>query len=258
MSVLHLGYGNKGGVGKSFFVKLLLEYFIYKEWIYRLFDLDAGNHDVGKIYAPKIYNPAKKDKDKTNEEVFLQFTDNKNNRDEVDTLFVSAMNIDTIINLPSNVKHLLEPWIINNGLIELAKENDVRFIQWFVCSGSQPSIDEFYLTLDKFKNSNNFTHVFVKNYGMEENWSKILTQNKKLKETLEADRIITFDLPELSSLRYSKMLDNNLTFSAAKNSDKLNVIDKQAVKKFLDTAYENFNAVFTELGISGVATTAKK
>lgn len=84
-----------------------------------------------------------------------------------------------------------------------------------------------------------------------------LALNEQLRGQVEriswhsADSIITLDLLELSATRYKKILDNNLTFSAAKDSNKLNVIDKQAVKQFLDKNYKKFDSVFSEIGISG-------
>lgn len=64
--ILHFGNGQKGGVGKTFFIKMLIEYYLYKTWTYKLYDLDAGSLDVGKVYAPDIYAKKKKG-DKTND-----------------------------------------------------------------------------------------------------------------------------------------------------------------------------------------------
>ena len=243
--------GQKGGVGKSTFSKLLVEFYIYKSWVYKLFDMDVSSLDVGKIYDPKTYKSKKKssdeNKDQNNEENFLQFTANKAYKDEVDILFETALKNNLICNLPSNIKHLFNPWMIENDLISLGRSENVKFVQWFVCSGESQSIAEFIETVDKFTNCDSFQHVFVKNYGLEENWTKVLENNKTLKETLESDSIITFDLPELSPTRYKLILDNNLTFSDAKDSSKLNIVARQGVKKFLDKAYENFEATFNEL-----------
>lgn len=243
--------GQKGGVGKTFKSKLLIEYYRYKEWMSKLYDMDVSSLDVGKIYDPKTYAKKKKTTKEgeqlNNEENFLQFTDNKNNKDEVDALFDAALKDNVICNLPSNIKHLYNPWMLENDLIGLAKDLNIKFVQWFVCSGETQSIEEFIETVDIFTNNDTFQHVFVKNYGLEENWQKILDNNKTLKETLESDKIITFDLPALSPTRYKLILDNNLTFNDAKTSTKLNIVARQGVSKFLDTAYQSYDAVFEEL-----------
>lgn len=249
----HIVDGQKGGVGKSTTSKVLLEYFKHKGISCKLFDLDASSLDVGKIYAPNTYSPVKKnkgDKGKTNEENFLQFTANKSTKDEVDILFDAALENNVICNLPSNIKHLFNPWIIDNGLIELARDNGVKFVKWFVSSGEVQSIGEFIETVDKFTNSETFQHVFVKNLSLEENWQKVIDHNKTLNETLESDKIITLELPALSPTRYKLILENNLTFEAAKTSKELNMVARQGVAKFLEKAFENLDTTFAELGIS--------
>lgn len=247
--ILHFGNGQKGGVGKTFFIKMLIEYYLYKTWTYKLYDLDAGSLDVGRVYAPDIYAKKKKG-DKTNDEYFLQFTDNKYNQDEVDEIFESALAQNVICNFPSNIKHLFNPWITDNGLIDLAKENNTKIVNWFVSNGEHSSIDEFIKCVNKFKNCETFQHIFVKNYGLEENWDRIIQQHKNLREILQADSIICFDLPAFSPTRYKIILDHNLTFAAAKDSKELNIVARQAVKKLLDLSFERFDRAFIALNIS--------
>ncbi|MGB5631198.1 MAG: hypothetical protein WBM86_00285 [Waterburya sp.] len=256
MKLLNIVHGQKGGVGKSTWTKILLEYYISKKWQYKLFDLDAGSLDVGCIYDPNRYqkNTAKKqqiaeNKVQNNEQYFLQFTDNKNSKDDVDIIFEAATKQNVIVNLPSNIKHLYYPWIKDNDLINLAKEVKMTIIQWFVSSGEPNSITEFLETIDSFTNCDNFKHIFVKNYGEEENWAKVLEQNKNLRETLEADKIITVDFPEFSPSRFKIIVENNLTFAAAKDSDKLNIIAKSALSQWLNKCAMELDAVFEELKV---------
>lgn len=251
MNLLNIVHGQKGGVGKSTWTKILLEYYISKKWDHKLFDLDAGSLDVGVVYEPNKYSKKsdKEEEKENNEQYFLQFTDNKNSKDEVDVIFESAIKENVIVNLPSNIKHLYNPWIQGNGLINLAKEVNIIIVQWFVCSGESNSIIEFLETIDTFTNCDNFKHIFVKNYGKEENWAKVLEQNTSLKETLESDNIITVDFPEFSSSRFKTIIENNLTFAAAKNSDKLNIIAKSALSQWLNQCAKNLNPVFEELKV---------
>lgn len=247
MAYFHIINGQKGGVGKSTFAKILIEYFYSKSRKFQLFDMDATALDVGKIYAPDVYNKKKKKEDKNNEENFLRFTANKSSKDEVDILFDAALNEDVICNLPSNIKHLFNPWIKENGLIELAQENNITFVNWFVCSGETQSIAEFIESVDNFTNSETFKHVFVRNFGLEENWQKVIDNNKSLRETIESDKIITSDLPALSPTRFKLVLDNGLTFNSAKSSKELGIVARQGVSKFLETAFINLDVTFLDL-----------
>ncbi len=254
MGIIHICTGQKGGVGKTFFAKILHEYLVYLKANFYLYDLDAGSHDVGRIYAPDRYG----NQDNSSDDAKLQFSDNRNRKDEVDTIFSKAMEQDVLINLPSNIKHLYNPWVENNGLIDLAKGNGVRFISWFVCSGEEGSINEFIQAARQFPNCEHYRHVFVQNHGFEDDWSKIMDANQTLRELIEADKIVKLNLPDLSPTRYKKILDNNLTFSAAKDSKHLNIIDKSAVKQYLDTCRLNLDGVFQELGLVAVTGDKKK
>lgn len=253
MGIIHVCTGQKGGVGKTFLAKILHEYLTCIKANFYLYDLDAGSHDVGRVYAGDRYSS-----DNATDDAKLQFSDNRNRKDEVDTIFAKAIEQDVLINLPSNIKHLYNPWVENNGLIDLAKDNGIRFISWFVCSGEEGSISEFIQAAQKFKNCDHYRHVFVQNYGFEDDWAKIMDANKTLKDLIEADGITKLDLPDLSPTRYKKILDNNLTFSAAKDSKHLNLVDKSAVKQYLDKCQSNLDGVFEDLGLLAVAGDKKK
>ena len=55
MPRIHFCDGEKGGVGKSFFCKVLIEYFRSRGIDYYLVDTDRTNPDVGLIYEPSKY-----------------------------------------------------------------------------------------------------------------------------------------------------------------------------------------------------------
>jgi hypothetical protein len=55
MAKIHLIDGEKGGVGKSLFCRVLVEYFQQQAIKFSLIDADRTNPDVGLIYEPKIY-----------------------------------------------------------------------------------------------------------------------------------------------------------------------------------------------------------
>jgi MinD superfamily P-loop ATPase len=84
--------GIKGGVGKSFYTKCQLEYFIKKGWEYRLVEADYTIPDVERIYKKIVKR--------------LRFLNTSAKSTSPKKNFEAAMKATTIVNFPpGSVSH---------------------------------------------------------------------------------------------------------------------------------------------------------
>ena len=154
MARIHLIDGEKGGVGKSLFARVMVQYAIDKKLEHFLVDADMTNQDVKRFY---------------NYAVDAEFSEALNKGDKADIIFELARNKPVIVNLPANVFPHVKSWIKKGRLLEVADKYGVDVCKWFVCDGGFESIDLFYQSMNLYKDT--MLHVFVRNYGKTDDWS---------------------------------------------------------------------------------------
>ncbi|MDJ0597088.1 MAG: hypothetical protein QNJ72_45215 [Pleurocapsa sp. MO_226.B13] len=259
--------GESGGVGKSTTTKLLLEYLIEAKKSYKVYDLDLTKLDVGVVYDPENYKKSdivaegeNKPEQTADLSRLIRFTDKKRDRSKVNVIFEEALKENVVVNLPSNVKHLLDSWIEDNGLLKLALTNKIKFIKIFVCSGDKLSVDLFLDSLEKYKNDQGMTQIFCYNEKYESDIETLKTKYKKLKDALEMHKVATFSLPELDWGCFDRINDMGTRFSTAKDdpSNDLGMIGRQSVAEFLNKSSERYADVLKSIGATELCTQAKK
>ncbi|MGB5971506.1 MAG: hypothetical protein WBG70_24590, partial [Spirulinaceae cyanobacterium] len=154
--------GQKGGVGKSFMTKSLIEYFWDRRINYQLIEADKDNPDVAVVYdkerLPDIYNQdlPKVNKLKSDEETerfnlvpckYIGFSDSKYSIGEPDIIFTSALDRTTIVNLPSNVEEQVNNWLNKSDILNLKQEYNVEIYKLFLTDGCYSSIKLLYNSL---------------------------------------------------------------------------------------------------------------
>ncbi|HBL13457.1 MAG TPA: mobilization protein [Cyanobacteria bacterium UBA11162] len=226
MAQIHFIDGEKGGVGKSLFCRVLLQYCLDKGIDYQLVEADRTNPDVGSFYPDNCH------------QVF--FSEQENKSFEVDLIFNLALKKPVIVNLPAQVYPMVTSWIKRNNLIEeeIAQEYRVQIYKWFLCTGGHDSIKLFLESLHEFKGK--IGHIFVKNLGLCEDWQhlKLYEELKPLQKKYE---VLEVELPKLSSMERNLIDQNQLTFADAirKDSEHLPILSKQRVVNFLKESYKS-------------------
>ena len=147
MQQIHLIDGEKGGVGKSLFARVLVEYCLWKGLEFKLVDADRTNPDVGHIYQsihPTLtcYGNSN-DKGDSEELKPIFFSEDEKKSYETDRIFEMAMSVSVIVNLPANVYPLVTDWIEKNDLLSLGEKHGVNICKWFICNGGYDSIRLF-------------------------------------------------------------------------------------------------------------------
>ncbi|BDA73829.1 hypothetical protein CAL7716_079950 [Calothrix sp. PCC 7716] len=226
-TIIHIVDGEKGGAGKSFVSKTLIEYCINADLDVAIVDADTSNQDIAKLYDGV-------------KSAF--FSDDEKQAKEADEIFDLALEKSVIVNLPAQVYTNVTNWITRNSLTQLGKEHSITFIKWFVCTGGIDSVNFFLQSLNDL--GGDVTHVFVKNMGLCDDWNYI----DKMPEFIEAQRVHQFTIMNFPKFPFweRNMVDRlGVTFSGATLHPDFKVISKQRVKNFLKEAY----AAFTLTGL---------
>jgi hypothetical protein len=185
---LHLSFAKYGRVGKSTWLKLLIEYMLEKKKQHIIVDTDKETPNVARAYTPEILDLWAGNK-VTNESLDdLLFDDliasaattpttiqagidtllaeqivfSDDNRTEYLTrnlLSLSKFGREILVNLPANVYQPVCDFITTNNLHRSSK---IKLFNWWVSNGSEESIDLFIETQAKFPQAK---HILVLNQG---------------------------------------------------------------------------------------------
>lgn len=221
--------GEKGGVGKSLFTKVLLHHLELNEVDISLVDTDT-NHDVADVY-----------KGRTD----ISFTVSRSEAEsdpwkmsKVDELFEAALEKPVVVNLPANVHRHVADWIEENDILDLCKSNDIGIYKWFLSNGSYHSVSLFADSMLEFEGK--LPHVFVRNKGVSEDWSNLKNHdgfNTVISEC--SDSMVDIEFPKLRFVERDCIEQYGMTFLSALLSPEdyeMKILSQQRLTKFLREA----------------------
>ncbi len=223
MSRIHIIDGEKGGVGKSLFARVMIEYCLNQNLPYTLVDADFTNPDVQKLYPKEAYCTV--------------FSEAQKKSHQADIIFELALKKPVIVNLPAQVYPLVNNWIESNRLLDIASEYQVDICKWFVCSGGYDSISLFKESVSYFKDR--IPHIFVRNMGLTDEWD-FLDEDEDFTNLLSKyqETVQTIDFP-MCGYRERYYLDGfQLTFEAALKDKRIPILSKQRLQIFLNNCFQ--------------------
>lgn len=230
MATILFGGGVKGGVGKSFFNRCLVQYFLHKSWDYTLIEADATIPDVRKIYGSSCK--------------VINFSDDPKKSHEPDFIFEEAIKNTVLVNLPSNIFNSFNYWISSTGLLKLKDKYQVEVIKLFVTDGCFESLEIFKESVQKFDGG--LPHVLVRNTGRLTAGSSFdyLEEKKDLRELIEKYKVPVYDFPALNSREQYFIDEHSLTLEQATLRDDIfGPLGCQRVVYFLESIYKFFDDV---------------
>ena len=149
MALIHFVHGEKGGVGKSWFARLLVDCCLCSEWNHiTLVESDPSNPDVG-CYFPDISES-------------IYFSEDDKRSYAPDRIFLLAESRPVFVNLPAQVDVPLNDWIERNGLLD-EDFGELEIYKWFVCTGEPDSVSLFKDSVQAL--GGKIRHILVKNMG---------------------------------------------------------------------------------------------
>lgn len=220
---IHLIDGEKGGVGKSLFARVLIQYFMDKKYPFLAVDADRSNPDVSRIYESVCREAL--------------FSEDEKKFYEADKIFEWAFDNSIIVNLPAQVYPVVTSWIEKNNLIELGKQSKITFCKWFVCTGGYDSVQLFLKSVQHFDKK--IAHILVRNFGLEDDWSSV-EEMEEVQNAIKKYDVKVIDFPKLYSRERNAIDARGITFELARNSQEFGVLGRQRIKSFMLSAYEAF------------------
>ena len=225
MATIHLIDGEKGGVGKSFVTRTMIQYGLDRDLPLVAVETDRSNPDVAGIYDDLCK--------------YAVFSEDEKQADKADRIFEYAIEKPVIVSLPSQVHRAVKAWIERNKLLELGKEYQVDFVKWFVCNGEYDSVKLFIASLECYEDQ--ITHILVRNQGLCDEWSQ-LEEDKSLQKLITKYRVEVIDFPKLAHRERYAINQKRLRFDSARSYREFGILGKQRVVSFLKAAYASFDS----------------
>lgn len=227
---IHLIGGEKGGVGKTFVSRCLVQYFLLQKWEFDLIEADAAIGDVGSVFK---------------EAATITLSDNPHRYAEPDIIFEKAQQKTVIVNLPSNTQGVLNQWMRQTNLLAMAQDYQVSVLYWFVTDGCFASIKLLEKSLTEFDYA--MPHVLIRNRGRLNGIDfTYLERDEIYKKAKGAKNLLkVLDFPVLGSAEQFFIDRHDLMLQDAQGlaAEKIGVIPSQRIKTFMDEMVGVFRAI---------------
>lgn len=225
MATIHLGDGEKGGVGKSLVVRTKIQYHLDKKKPFVAVETDRSNPDVAGVYKGLCQ--------------YAVLTENEKQADRADRIFEMAMEKPVIVNLAAQSHRAVFDWIERNKLLDLGSEQGVSFCKWFVCSGGYDSINLFTQSLTSY--DSRMRHILVRNWGICDDWEHV-DEDHVLQKLIKKYKVKVIDFPKLAYRERNIIDRSRLNFAEALQYKEFGILSKQRVANFLKSAYAAFDS----------------
>jgi hypothetical protein len=224
MSRIHLIGGEKGGVGKSFFARVLCQYFVDRDQPLAAIDADLSHATLARCYGE-----------------FTQAIDLER-LESADGILDRALGADrrVVVDLPAQSLRLLDRWLESGQVISLARELQVPFTFWHVTDGGHDSVKALQLLLDRHGRS--FRCVAVKNHGRGRSFE--LYDEARIPVLLDQYAGRQLDFPELDAATAHAVDRAGASFWAASQRGEtggLTQLARARTRRWLDQCYDGLD-----------------
>jgi len=230
MSTIDFIGGEKGGVGKSVVARLVAQYCIDRAIPFIAVDADNSHGTLRRHYADHAR------------------TVDLTRAESADDIIALATEADrrVVVDLPAQSERLLLSWILEGGILELARESNVKLVFWHVIDDGKDSI----LTLDRLvqRLGGAVSYRIVKNQGRGKDFSGF-DQSPTHAAAINLGALV-IELPELQQVAMQKIDRCDASFwSAIHNpafgADTFTRMDRQRIKVWLQTAFDRLAPALT-------------
>jgi len=229
MSTIDFIGGEKGGVGKSVVARLVAQYAIDRGFPFTALDADSSHGTLRRHYA-----------DHARAIDLSSF-------ESADAIMALATEADlrVVVDLPAQSERLLLRWILETGVLDMARESGVTVAFWHVIDDGKDSV----LTLDRLlkRLGDSVRWRIVKNHGRGKDFS-VFDRSPTHAAAVAAGALI-IELPELHAAAMQKIDSTDASFWAAVNNPALGAdtftrMDRQRIKVWLQAAHDQLAPAF--------------
>lgn len=227
MSKIHFIGGEKGGVGKSVFSRVLSQYFLDNGRKYIGLDADQSHPTLSRYYG--------------------EFTDsiNLDEFESIDHIMEAAIenDCDVLVDLPAQSQRFLDVWIDENDVLDMCKELNITLVYWYIVDDGRDSADLLAKFIEKYHGALHL--AVVKNHVRGDDFSQVEAIPALSDVLSTVDQI---DLPALHNGTMHKIDKLNFSFWAAANindkgSDHLSIMERQRAKVWMKKTYAMIEGV---------------
>ncbi len=229
MANIHLIGGEKGGVGKSLVARVLAQYFIDREMPFLGFDTDRSHGALLRFYAG--YASAVP-------------VEQYGELDRIIEAAVAQPGRRILVDLAAQTHAPLAQWMEESGVLDLADEAGFALHYWHVMDTGKDSVDLLAKVLGRF--GNRVQYVLVLNQVRGDNFSVLKDSGVQAQAEKLGARMVS--VKRLHEGAMQKIDATSSSFWAAKNSGEkentgLGLMDRQRVKMWLGSAYQQIDTV---------------
>jgi hypothetical protein len=236
MPVIHLMDGEKGGTGKSWIARTMMQYYI-----------DAGNAS-GRLADAANIPFLGIETDRSNPTLariygdytrYAIFSEDVKFADEADEIFDLAMTHHLVVNLPAQVHLSLTRWVRQKGLIEYAAASGISLVKWFVSDGEKDSLGVFLRSVKEL--GSEIPHILVKNYGRCDEWG-YFEAYESVQAAIQQYKVKVIDFPELAVSKRIPINAESMTFAQARQCQGFPALGRHQIVIYLRNAYQSFES----------------
>lgn len=229
MAHIHFIGGEKGGVGKSVFARVLAQYFIDRAKPFIGFDTDRSHGALLRFYS-QFASPVVVDQYESMDTIVESASENPDKQILVD---LAAQTHDSLVK-----------WMDESGVLEAADELGLTITYWHVMDAGKDSADLLKKLLNRFGSRLNY--VIVLNELRGDNFNIFEKSGEKEHALGLNARFVT--LKRLHETVINKIDAGSTNFWAAKTKSEsdatgLGLLERQRVKVWLNNAYEQIDGL---------------
>ncbi len=215
--------GDKGGVGKSFTSRAIVQYYLDLNQPFRAFDIDPVNPNLEQFY-PEITTQLDIQKPGALDQI----------RNEIETQPL------LLVDCAARSLWELDAWFKDLGLIQERGQLRLSFTFVFVITPDKSCTVIMNDTLQRFGKEADY--LVVKNYGKGKNFS-IYEESKLRTSLLKQYQGQEIALPSLLERTVVHLDSHDIGFGDAMKHPDVTVADRSRVRGFLEQSYAQLNAV---------------
>jgi len=221
--------GDKGGVGKSFFTRIFLDYLVTKNKDFKAFDTDKTNSTLFRFFESTQF-------------VSQLDTDEEQELDQLLESLIQSNEALYVVDCAAGTMDRLRSWMSDVDFLNLASEHSIKVTLTFVLA---PDLDCLQILSDSFDHfKDQVDYVVVKNLGRGSDFS--LYESFKNKYQIETNyQINELELPKLYEPATHEIDRGSYRFKeVAENSGlKIQIANRSRVRVFRDRVFQEFEKV---------------
>ena len=189
-------------------------------------EADRGNSTVANIFQNSTLVKL----------IFAYFSENEDKISKADPIILEAgEGKQIIVNLPGQVHHNgFDEWFIGDEIHELANDMNIALNHFFVSNGSFESLSIYQEIMENIGNAFYIKALVINEFNRSESWQENLNQ---FDDVFRKYKTKIIEMPKLRAGTYELVRNYNLSFEEATLDTRLNIVERQRVKTFLNKNY---------------------